>query len=93
MKKVKFNNQMQSIYNQYKNSNYYDLAQCYTNASSNKYHAMNYCRRLCNEYNGYNLKIIGFNCMQFSVGFECMQDNELCFVYITKSYDRICAVK
>ena len=94
MKKVKFNNQMQSIYNCYKNSRYSDnLYDCYTKPSYAKFNAMEYCKKLCNQYNGYNLKIIGYNCMQFSVGFECMQDNELCFVYITKSYDRITIVK
>ena len=94
MKKVNFNKQMQSIYNQYKNSRYSDnLYDCYNQPSWNKVNAMVYCRKLCDQYNGYNLKIIGFNNMQFSVGFECMQDNELCFVYITKSYDRIATVK
>ena len=93
MKKVNFNKQMQSIYKQYlhstKGSNLYD---CYDKPSCAKINAMKYCENLCNEYNGYDLTIIGYNCMQFSVGFMCYKDGYNYFVYITKSCDRICCI-
>lgn len=93
MKKVKFNKQMQNAYKRYLTSRYYNnLYNCYNNPSYNKVRALEYCNELCNELNGYNLKIIGYNCTQFSVGFTFEQDDKLCFGYITKDYDRFCEI-
>ena len=79
-------------YNRYTNSTLYRLEDCYNNASCNKYQAMEYCKNLMNKYNGHNLKIIGYNCMQFSVGFEFVENGSLCFAFITKDYDRYCVI-
>ena len=93
MKKVNFNKQMQSIYKQYLHStNGSNLYNCYDKPSCAKINAMKYCENLCNEYNGYDLTIIGYNCMQFSVGFMYYKDGHNYFVYITKSNDRLCCI-
>lgn len=94
MIQLNFNKQMQSAYNHYKRSKHSDnLLECYNNPSWYKINAMVYCRKLCEKYNGYNLKIIGYNCMQFSVGFECMINNKKHFAYITKNNEKICCVE
>jgi hypothetical protein len=94
MKKVSFNKQMRAIYNRYLTSNYGDnLYKCYDRPSENKFLAMRYCEQLCDEYNGVMLSIIGYNCMQFSVGFEFTNENgENCFAYITKDHNRYCVI-
>lgn len=92
MQKVKLNKQMQGAINSHKMSNTYSLSDCYNSYSYAKERAYNYCRNLYNEYNGYDFKIISYNTNQFSVGFYCDFDDKTNFVYITKSYDRMCAV-
>jgi hypothetical protein len=47
-----------------------------------------------NHYKGYDFRIIGGNCMSFSVGFKYKNKNgKEMFVYITKDYDREMAVE
>lgn len=92
MKEIKFNKQMQQTYSRYlkceTNDNLYNY---YTKPSYAKIKAMEYCKKLCRDLHGYNLRIIGYNSMQFSVGFEFYNENGvLCFAYITKDYDRFC---
>lgn len=81
-------------YNAYCNSNYYNLWDCYGRYSRAKELAFEYCRDLMYKYNGYGLKIILFNSMQFSAGFEYVDSETgvLCFCYITKCYDRFCEI-
>ncbi len=98
MQQVKFNKQMQQQYAHYLyqfNHHYAPtLEYCYNNPSIFKHRAYNYCMELYRKHNGYDFTIIGYNCMQFSVGF-CYNDNygNKHFVWITKSYDRDCIVK
>lgn len=93
MQQVKFNKQMQQTYKHYLNSRYYNnLYNCYAKPSYHKIKALEYCNELCKKLNGYNLKIISYNCMKFSVGFQFIQDDILCFAYITKDYDRYCEI-
>ena len=88
------NKQIKQAYKQYAKSDLYSLEHCYNSFSYAKQQAWNYCKELENEYDGYNLKIIGYNSMQFSVGFvgeiSDVITGELkkAFFYITKSYDR-----
>lgn len=93
MKKVNFNKQMQQTYSKYliceTNDNLYNY---YAKPSCNKIRAMEYCKNLCRTLHGYNLRVIGYNCMQFSVGFEFYENDKLCFAYITKDYDRFCEI-
>ena len=93
MQEVKFNKQMQSVYKHYLRSiNGSDLYDCYHKPSYNKMLAMEYCEDLCNKYNGTDLTIIGYNSMQFSVGFLFYKDGKNYFAYITKTYDRFCCI-
>lgn len=89
MTNVKFNSTMLSAYSRYKRSDEYSVYDAYKNCSYAKERAWYYCQELCEKYNGYGLKIIGHNCMQFSAGFEYKDaDDNVHFVYITRDYDR-----
>lgn len=94
MQTIKLNKQMQRAMHNHKMSNLYTLRDCYNNYSYAKERAYQYCRDLCDKYNGYDFSIIGYNCMNFSVGFyyKNENDNTIRFVYITKNYDRECIV-
>ena len=86
--------QIKSILERHNQSNLYSLDDCYSNYSVYKARAMEYCYKLFTEKNGYNLKILGYNCNTFSVGFyfEDENGNEK-FMYITKAYDRVLDVE
>lgn len=93
MKKVNYNKQMQRVYKRYLYSDLgNDLYNCYDNPSHAKRKAMEYCENLCNEYNGYDLTIIGYNSMTFSVGFLFYRDDKTYFAYITRDYNRYCEI-
>jgi hypothetical protein len=86
-------NKLLQQYNNYKNSRYYNLYDLYKSYSYNKQRAFDYCKRLCYDYKGTDLKIIGGNTCTFSAGFTYINDNgELVFVWITKDYDRECVI-
>lgn len=72
----------------WKKSNATELWHVYDRFSYAKENAMDYCKTLVAKFNGYGLKIIGSNCMKFSVGFIGEIDGKQAFFYITKSYDR-----
>lgn len=84
----KLGKQYLGAYNMYNRSNMYNLYDLYNNPSIYKHRAYNYCVELMQKLNGYGLKILGGNCMTFSVGFLFENDGKECFAYITKSYDR-----
>jgi hypothetical protein len=96
MKQVKFNKQLQSIYDKYwhitANYDLDNIYKVYNKPSYNKIQAFERCKKIYNEYNGVNLQIIGCNCQSFSIGFICYINNKKHFVYITKDYDKICCV-
>lgn len=97
MQEVKFNKQMQQQYNYYKhklNTNpIQSIYKAYQKPSYYKVRAFENCLKLYNEYNGFNFTILGANCQTFSVGFECIIDNKLHFVWITPYNHRICCVE
>lgn len=90
LKLVNMNNKKYSgVYIAYCNSNMTHLRDLYKNYSWSKKIAYAYCKTLCSDYNGYDFRIIGGNCMAFSVGFKYKKDNgQEMFVYITKDYNR-----
>lgn len=93
MTEVTFNKQMQSAYNRYLHSRYYNnIYNCYAKPSFYKIKALEYCNDLCRQLKGYDLKIIGYNCMQFSVGFHFEKNDCLYFAYITKDYNKFCKI-
>lgn len=66
----------------------YDIFQAYKSSSREKQEAWKYCKNLCEEQNGRNLKIIGKNCSFFSAGFFYTDENgKERFMHITKSND------
>lgn len=79
---------IKGAYQQYCRSNLYTLDDCYSSCSIAKRTAMEYCCRLFIEHDGAEMKIIGYNCMTFSVGFMGIVDGKNAFIYITKDYDR-----
>ena len=83
-------NQIKSILERHNQSNNYSLQDCYTNYSVYKARAMAYCYKLFQDKNGYDFRILGYNCMSFSVGFYFNDENgNKKFMYITKAYDRV----
>ena len=92
MTKTNYNATMANAYHRYKMSDTTELWQAYEKPSYNKQNAFNYCKKLQADNNGYNLRIIGFNCHNFSVGFMFEKDGKKHFAYITKTYDRYCEV-
>lgn len=73
----------------WKNTQERDLYDVYKNPSLAKRRAWRYCENLCASLGGHGLKVVGFNCMKFSAGFEFINDKtgELMYMHITPSYD------
>ena len=81
---------LQDAYRRWERSDDNDLHDVYSSISESKHRAMDYCRYLMYDMNGWGLKILSHNTYCFTVGFEFSdkETGELCFAYITKSYDR-----
>ena len=79
---------LKNAYANYQQSNNYTLRDCYVSYSYAKEKVFNYCKELCDKYNGNGLKIISYNTFGFSCGFIGLVDNKKAFVYITKDYNR-----
>ena len=47
-----------------------NLSDIYGSYSDAKEDAYNYCRKLCDRFNGRDFQIVGHNCMTFSVQFK-----------------------
>lgn len=97
MQQVKFNKAMQQQYKYYKSKLATDpiksIYKAYKTPSYYKVQAFNNCMRLVKDYNGFNFTILGHNCQTFTLGFECIVDNKLHFVWITPYNHRICCVE
>lgn len=97
MQQVKFNKQMQHQYNYYKSKLTHNpiasIYDAYQKPSYYKVRAFHNCLSIVKEYNGFNFTILGHNCHTFSVGFICIIDNKLHFVWITPYNNRICCVE
>lgn len=52
------------------NSDARELSDVYANCSDAKRKAYEYCLKLFEKYNGTNFRIVGHNCMTFTVAFE-----------------------
>ena len=74
---------MESAYWRYKMSDRFNLYQAYNSFSKAKAEAWEYCEKLCEEYNGKELKVIGANSNFFSAGFLFEEDGKDMFMYIT----------
>lgn len=66
-----------------------DIVSAYKKPSVAKRRAWNYCKELCAELNGNNLKVVSNNCHFFTAGFQ-FADKEtgvLKYMHITASSD------
>ena len=79
---------MSEALSRYIRSNDRTLSDCYSTPSNAKVNALEYCYKLMDTYNGYDLRIIGHNSQTFSVGFIGTIAGQKAFFYITKDYDR-----
>lgn len=82
--------QMKAVQDSHKRSGLVYLEDCYNAPSVYKWIAWRHCYDEFINADGWNFKIIGYNCMQFSVGFEYTDPDTgvVCFRYITRDYDR-----
>lgn len=82
--------QQAAVYNAWKNSRDSELYHVYKDASALKWQAMEYCKKLCRDLDGHWFRIIGHNCMTFSVAFIYAdpETGEEMMAYITRDYDR-----
>lgn len=71
------------------NSDARDLSDVYKNCSYAKRCAYEYCLKLFEKYHGTNFRLVGHNCMTFTVAFEgVMPDTgEVGIFVITRGYD------
>ena len=80
-------------YRLYKISNNDSLYDVYGRFSEAKHKAWEYCKKLCEEKSGSDLRIITANGFQFTAGFEYEKDGKQMFMYITKASDTECEVE
>lgn len=70
-----------------------DIYEAYKKPSLAKVRAWEGCKRLCEEFNGWNLKILHAGCQLFSAGFEFAdEDGVINYMWITKSQERYAEV-
>lgn len=79
---------LRGAYETWKRSNETSLDMAYGHYSSAKQRAWYYCENLMKEHDGYAIRILGHNCMTFSVGFIGYINGLKHFFYITRYYDR-----
>lgn len=80
-------------YRLYKISNNDSLYDVYGRFSEAKRKAWEYCKKLCEEKNGSDLRIITANGFQFTAGFEYEEDGKPMFMYITKASNTECEIE
>lgn len=79
--------QADNAYWRYLASSKYSLSDAYKNPSKEKQSAFTFWKNKCASQYGTNFKIIGHNCMMFSLGYEYLADNgKEMFRYITANY-------
>lgn len=66
-----------------------ELSDVYADCSDAKRKAYEYCLKLFEKYHGTNFRIVGHNCMTFTVAFEGVmpETGEVGIFVITRSYD------
>ena len=75
-------------YYAYLNSPYYDLDDAYkSGASTAKWRAWRYCKDLCEQKNGWGLRVVSKNTYQFTAGFLFKEDDKLMYMHITSTRD------
>lgn len=81
-------------YSTWKKSNLDSIFSAYKNPSYAKQRAWDYCKALCYEKNGHNLKVVNHGVQLFSAGFEYpdAETGEIKFMFITKTTETSVAV-
>lgn len=71
------------------NSEARELSDVYDSCSDAKHKAYDYCLELFEKYHGTNFRIVGHNCMVFTVAFEGVlpETGEVGIFVITRDYD------
>ena len=69
---------------------YSDIFAAYGRPSGAKIEAWNYCKRLCADLGGRDLRISSRNTFRFSAVFRFIADGREAYAYITPEYDRFC---
>lgn len=90
------NKQIRGAYSQYKSiiagvnrwNGERSLDEAYGRYSCAKQRAWYYCEDLMASHDGSDMRILGHNCMTFSVGFIGYVNGLKHFFYITRDYDR-----
>lgn len=69
-----------------------DIYKAYGRPSLKKVQAWERCRRICEELDGYDMRIAGKGAYSFSVVFKFFdkENYKQGYAYITKDYDRFC---
>lgn len=75
--------EIKSAFERHQNSIKFELHDAYKSPSDNKYMALEECRLIMQNHNGFDLRIISYNTFTFTVGFFGYIENELNFFYIT----------
>lgn len=67
------------------------LSEIYDSHSYTKELAYNYCRKLCDRFNGLGFRIVAHNCQNFSVQFEFENPLNGCIMlaHITRYYNHL----
>ena len=66
------------------------LNQVYGKYSKKKADAFDYCRKLCSDLGGEDIRILSSNGWAFTVGFTFVKDGKKMFAYITKDHNSFC---
>lgn len=69
-----------------------DIYKAYNKPSSRKVQAWEYCKHVCDEFNGTGLRVISHGCHFFSAGFVFDYHGRKMFGWITPSHDYCCDV-
>ena len=81
--------QLEGFYNQYKKATARELHEVYGKYSSAKASAMQYCKELQNNMNGYDGRICSANTFQFTYAFQYINESgKHCLAYITAAQNR-----
>ena len=83
---------MAYAYDAYLNSDNFYLEHVYNSYSYEKEQAYNFCVTLLRNMNGMGLRIVSHNIYVFTIGFMALIDNEICFVYVTKTATYYCPI-
>lgn len=84
--------QEKQIYDKYQQSTYYRLEHCYNNPSIRKRQVYNYLIDECTLNDGYNLRIMSYNCQMFTAGYIVLNGNDKFLVYHTPTKKQIIKV-